>query len=384
MESKDECYQWIEATLSHFRYRSLSKSDKGLIKRYLTTATGYSRAQITRLIKEYLDRGFLKRKQRTNKGFKPKYTKADIRLLAETERLHNGLNGPAIKKICERAYQRGDDRYERLSGISVSHLYNLRQSKTYRAVRQPRNVTRPVKRAIGNRRKPQPEGQPGYIRIDTVHQGDQEKTKGLYHINAVDEVTQFQLVCSVERINEHFLIPVLEELLAIFPFKIQGFHSDNGSEYINYQVAGLLDNLHIKFTKSRSRKSNDNALVESKNGAIIRKILGYAHIPQHHAEIVNEFNKNYLTPYINFHRPCFFPETITDEKGRERKKYKYENMMTPFEKLKSLPDWTQYLKEGTPPHALESKAESMSDNEAAQKLLDARESLFQHIFERKA
>lgn len=59
---------------------------------------------------------------------------SDIRLLAETDRLHNGLNGPAIKKICERAYQRGDHRYERLAGISISHLYNLRQSKTYQTV----------------------------------------------------------------------------------------------------------------------------------------------------------------------------------------------------------------------------------------------------------
>ena len=99
---------------------------------------------------------------------------------------------------------------------------------------------------------------------------------------------------------------------------------------------------------------------------------------------MNEFNKQYLTPYINFHRPCFFPEVITDAKGKERKKYHYENMMTPYEKLKSLPDWEQYLKGGTPPHALESKAESMSDNEAAEQLQFARELLFKTIFERKA
>ena len=186
-------------------------------------ASGYSRAQITRLIKEYLDRGCLKRKQRTVNGFSSRYTKADIRLLAETDRLHNGLNGSAIKKICERAYQRGDHRYERLAGISISHLYNLRQSKTYQTVRQHKNVTRPVNRAIGIRRKPEPNGQPGFIRIDTVHQGDQDK-KGLYHINAVDEVTQFEVVCSVEQINETFLIPVLEELLAAFPLKLQALH----------------------------------------------------------------------------------------------------------------------------------------------------------------
>ena len=262
-ESKDECYQWVEATLRHFKYRALSRPEKGLIKRYLTVGTGYSRAQITRLIHAYQSKGTLKRKQRTINGFKTKYTKADARLLAEIDRLHNDLNGVAIKKLRERAYSRGDGRYERLANISVSHLY----IKTVR-VR--------VKRAIGTRRRPDPQGQPGFIRIDTVHQGDKDKVKGLYHINAVDEVTQYQVVCTVERISETFLIPVLEEMLTSFPFKLQGFHSDNGSEYINYNVAKLLDNLRVKFTKSRSRKTNDNALVECKNGAVIRKILGYA------------------------------------------------------------------------------------------------------------
>ena len=67
--SKDECYRWIEATLGHFRYRHLNKSEKGIIKQYLLMASGYSRAQITQLIKEYFDRGCLKRKQRTVNGF---------------------------------------------------------------------------------------------------------------------------------------------------------------------------------------------------------------------------------------------------------------------------------------------------------------------------
>ncbi len=383
-ESKDECYQWVEATLRHFKYRTLSRPDKGLIKSYLTVATGYSRSQITRLIHACQSKGALRRKQRTTNGFKTKYTKADTRLLAKTDRLHNDLNGVAIKKLCERAYLRGDEHYERLAGISVSHLYNLRQSKTYRNIRTHKDCTRPVKRAIGTRRRPAPEGQPGFIRIDTVHQGDKDKVKGLYHINAVDEVTQFQIVCTVERISEAFLIPVLEEMLAAFPFKLKGFHSDNGSEYINYNVAKLLDNLHIKFTKSRSRKTNDNALAECKNGAIIRKILGYAHIPQKYATEVNEFNRKYLTPYLNYHRPCFFAETVIDKKGKERKKYRYENMMTPYEKFQSLKKSEQYLKKGITFETLQAKADSMSDNESAERLQSARESLFKTIFERKA
>ncbi len=94
--------------------------------------------------------------------------------------------GCAIKKICERAFNRGDQRYERLAGISISHLYNLRQSKTYQAVRSHKAKTRPVKRAIGERRRPEREGQPRFTRIDTVHQGDKDRVKGLYHINATD------------------------------------------------------------------------------------------------------------------------------------------------------------------------------------------------------
>jgi transposase InsO family protein len=80
----------------------------------------------------------------------------------------------------------------------------------------------------------------------------------VYLINAVDEVTQFQCVCAVERISEAYLVPVLEAMMDAFPFVIRGFHSDNGSEYINHQVAKLLEKLRIEQTKSRSRQSNEN------------------------------------------------------------------------------------------------------------------------------
>jgi len=96
--------------------------------------------------------------------------------------------------------------------------------------------------------KPRANGEPGFIRIDTVHQGDQDKQKGVYHINAVDEVTQFEVVCTFEKISEQYLMPVIEQLLDCFPFVIQGFHSDNGSEYINYKVTALLEKLLVEFT----------------------------------------------------------------------------------------------------------------------------------------
>ena len=382
ISSKTECYRWIQGTLVRFRYLTLGKTDRGRIHRYLQQISGYSRAQITRLIKQYQKTGLLQRRQRTVKGFSSKYTREDIRLLAQLDELHGTLSGPATKKLCERACQVFKQvAYQRLAGISVSHLYNLRQSTSYSRQRGIVDKTLPVQNSIGERRKPRPEGRPGYIRVDTVHQGDWDGIKGVYHVNAVDEVTQFEGVASVERISERYLIPVLESLIDSFPFIIKGFHADNGSEYINQRVADLLNKLLIELTKSRSRRTNDNALVESKNGSIVRKHLGYHHIAQKWAPLINEFNQKYLNPYINYHRPSFFPVVTIDAKGKQKKTYPYKAMMTPYEKLKSLRDANQYLKPGLTLKQLNDSALAISDNEAAQQLNEARKQLFKTIHE---
>ena len=377
---KDASYRWIQGELVRFRYLTCTRQDKGVLIRYLMKVSGYSRQQLTRLVAQYRDTGQLKRRQRTVAGFASRYTAEDIRLLAATDERHETPCGPAVKKLCERAYTVfGQQEYQRLATISVSHLYNLRRSTTYTRQRRHFEKTRPKVSSIGERRKPRPDGKPGYIRIDTVHQGDQDRQKGVYHINAVDEVLQWEVVCSVEKISERYLIPALEQMLEAFPFKVLGFHSDNGSEYINSQVAKLLDKLHVEFTKSRSRHSNDNALAESKNAAVVRKQFGYSHIPQRWASQINAFNREHLNPYINFHRPCFFPETRTDAKGKERKIYRYENLMTPYDKLKSLPNAKDYLKPGETFEILDTAAHQISDNQAAEQLQKARQKLFKII-----
>ncbi len=379
---KHQRYQFIQRTLIKFGYITLKKSDKGIVSRYLQKVTGYSRQQLTRLIRQYKDTGSIKWRPCRSNGFTTIYDKKDIKLLVEMDTRHEDICGHAIKKLMERAYKTFEQQeYETLAKISVSHLYNLRHSKGYQKQRRHFTKTQARQVAIGERRKPQPNGKPGYIRIDTVHQGDLDKKKGVYHINAVDEVTQFEVVCSVEQISERYLIPVLTQMLAAFPFVIKGFHSDNGSEYINKHVCKLLEKLHIELTKSRSRHSNDNALAESKNASIVRKQFGYQHIEQKWAPLMNEFNLKYLYPYINYHRPCFFPETTTDEKGKQRKIYLYKNMMTPYEKLKSLPDAKTYLKADFHFEILDEQVMEMTDNACAELLQKERNKLFNLIFE---
>jgi hypothetical protein len=380
---REEAYAFIADTLRGLRYSQLKRPDKGIVRRYLSKVSGFSRQQLTRLIAQFRTQGRLedRRGKPPARPFVRRYTPADSLALAELDALHGTLSGPATKKLCERAFVLfGDTRYQRLARISNGHLYHLRQTALYRRQRVHSTKTRPVKIAIGERRKPRPQGQPGYLRIDSVHQGDLDGIKGLYLINAVDEVTQFQFIAAVERISEHFLLPILEALLLAFPFTLRAFHADNGSEYINHRVAKLLNKLQVEeFTKSRARKTNDNALVESKNGSVVRKHLGYSHIPGRYATQVNDFTLKVLSPYLNFHRPCFFPEEVMNDQGRITKRYRYEHMMTPYEKLKSLPNAEAFLKNGMSFQQLDEIAFQQSDNEAARLLNQARQELFQSI-----
>lgn len=380
LSCKTHRYAWVQKTAARFHYLRLGKAERGVLIRYLMKVTGYSRQQVTRLLRQFRQCGQVQRQPRTGRPFATRYTATDVRLLAQVDQWHGTLSGPATKKLLERAWQVfGDAKYQRLSSLSVSHLYNLRRAHGYVRCRVLKTGTRPVHIPIGQRRKPQPNGLPGYLRIDSVHQGDFDGAKGVYHINAVDEVTQFEIVATVERISEAYLLPALQVLLEDFPFVIRGFHSDNGSEYINGRVAALLGKLLVEFTKSRSRRSNDNALAESKNGAVVRKHWGYAHLPQKYATRLNTFNRQYLNPYLNFHRPCFFPETITDAKGKQRKRYPYRCMMTPYEKLKSLPGVESHLKPGLSLELLDQLATAQTDHQAAQQLQTQRSKLFQSI-----
>jgi transposase InsO family protein len=376
-----ESYAWLARTLKRFDYFKLSKGNRGVVRAYLKKVTGYSRAQLNRLISQYKRKRWIGERRRPRNSFTTLYTREDILLLAETDECHQTLSGTATKKLFERGYNVFKEaRYERLAGISVAHIYNLRKCHLYQNKRRHFTKTQRSMVAIGERRKPHPNGEPGYLRIDTVHQGDQDQVKGVYHINAVDEVTQMEVVCAVERISENYLIPVLEQLIELFPFEIKGIHADNGSEYINQTVVKLLNKLLIELTKSRVRQSNDNALVESKNGSIVRKWLGYCHIPQQHAPKINEFFKRHFISYINYHRPCHYAVIKVDKKtGKQKKAYPYKNMMTPYEKLKSLPNAKQYLKAGVSFAELDIIARKETDLEAAKKVQKAREKLFQII-----
>jgi hypothetical protein len=179
-ESRQPVYHWIEQVLRQQQYAQQGRAARGLLRRYLGKMPGRSRAQVTRLIARYRANGELQPIGYRRHRFAQRYTRADVELLATVDAAHESLSGPATRHILQRAYQQYDQpEYQRLASISVSHLYNLRQQPRYRQRRLNYVKTRPTAVTIGERRRPDPQGQPGYLRVDTVHQGDQPGAKGV-------------------------------------------------------------------------------------------------------------------------------------------------------------------------------------------------------------
>ena len=204
---RQQLYARVEQVLVGQVYAQQGKAARGLVRRYIEKITGLSRALLTRLIACYTASGRVQATVYWRRRFPQLYTRADIELLDSVEKAHETLSGPATRRILEREhllYKRPE--YSRLAAISVAHLYNLRKHSRYRERLTSYTGTRPAAVSIGERRMPEPLGQPGFLRLDTVHQGDQPGggEKGVYHINAVDEVTQWEVAGLTPRISETY------------------------------------------------------------------------------------------------------------------------------------------------------------------------------------
>ena len=376
--SRHDRARWVRDRLLRFQYRSLRRKQQGVLRKFLRIITGYSEAQLSRHIGRYRrgERVFVEQVRNT---FDQLYTREDRELLALIDNETGRMAGTLTAQFCADQFAAGDERFLRLKDVSSATIYRLRKDKRYEALSITIEKTKPVQVPIGERRKPDPEGEPGFIRVDTVHQGDLGTQKGVYHINLVDEVTQWEVIVAVEHISESLLKEVLLIALFLFPFRIQNFHSDNGSEYINYTVAGLLKKLLIRQTKGRPRHSNDNGLVETKNGAIIRKEMGHFHIPGKFAPRINVFYRDHLIPFLNFHRPCHFPHRTILKNGKVIVRYRRKDCRTPYRKLLSLPGWEKYLRRGITAADLERQVTEKAPLHAAQEKNEAKRKLFSII-----
>ena len=371
--SISERYNCIEKIFRQLHYRTLKKKEKRIVLNYLRKITGYKHTQLFRLIDRLEKVGKLLKKNYHR--IKPAriYSTSDIKRLEETDELHLRLSEDATKEILRREYEIfGHLKYRTVSEISHGHITNLRHCPIYKS--SWINHTKARQIPIGMTQPPQNFGKPGSIRIDSVSQKD------VYHINSVDEITQWEIVFCVPQLSERFMIPALEEIFDQYPFIIFNFHSDRGKETINYLVADLLQRLLIKQTKNRSYHSGDNALVETKNGSVIRKNMGWEHINQDLTDEINSYYKSFFNPYLNFHRPCAYPTIEVDKKGKKKKVY--DLYQVPYEALKQITGADKFLKPGITFDKLDQTAYQMSDNEFAGIMREEERKLFEKIRQR--
>ena len=380
--NRQEAYSYIEQVLVKHSYHSLKKPDRGKLRTYLTQVTGFGSAQLTRLIRQHKRSGHIALSVRTQPTFAGKYLPEDVSELARIDETHEDLSGPAMVRILKREYEIfGNKACIRLKDLSASHLYNLRKTNRYQRRHMQFTKTSGAPVSIGERTKPRNDGRPGFLRVDSVHQGDKDGEKGVYHINLVDEVTQWEVVACVQGISEQFMIPALTVAMDLFPFMMLNFHADNGSEYMNRKVADLLQRMLVKLTKSRPYHSGDNGLAETKNGSIIRKALGWLHIPRTPENVasINRWYSAWFVPYLNFHRPCAYRVTSISAKGKQTHKYPKAGYMVPYEKLKSLEKPEQYLKPGLTFELLDFQAYAMSDTQWAEAMQAQKAAMWESI-----
>lgn len=371
-ESIEKKYTFIDEALKKFLYRKLPKKEKKIVIWYLQKVTGYKKERVYQLVAKG-EKGSLKKT--LYQRVKPHriYTAVDIKFLEKTDELHLRLSEDATKEILRREYEVfGKKEYQTISHVSHSHITNLRHTSSYRSFWINHTKARQI--PIGVTKPPENFGRPGSIRIDSVSQKD------VYHINSVDEITQWEIVFCVPQLSESCMIPALNEIFSQYPFRIFNFHSDRGKETINYLVSELLQRLLIKQTKNRSYHSGDNALCETKNGSVIRKNMGWEHINQSMCDPINDYYKMYFNPYLNFHRPCAFPTIQIDQKGKKTKAYNHYEI--PYERLKSLPNAKKFLTPWTTFEALDAIAYSHSDNEFATIMREEERKLFKKIREK--
>jgi len=367
--SLEEKYQFIQKTIKQFSYWKLSRKEKHIVIMYIKKVTGYKKRQLYRLV-NMAEKGKLKKAVYVRTSPTKIYVTKDIKRLEETDELHLRLSEGATKEIMRREFEVfGHQEYQTIARISHSHITNLRHSDMYKS--SWINHTKARQIPIGITKPPENFGKPGSIRVDSVNQKD------VYHINSVDEIDQWEIVFCVPQLSESCMIIALETIFDQYPFVLFNFHSDRGHETINYLVADLLQRLLMKQTKSRSYHSGDNALVETKNGSVIRKNMGWEHIDQSLCDEINVYYKNFFNPYLNYHRPCAYPTIQVDDKGKKKKIYNL--YQTPYDHLKSLPNAQRYLKKGVTLEQLDKIAYSHSDNEFAKMMREEERKLFQKI-----
>jgi hypothetical protein len=187
------------------------------------------------------------------------------------------------------------------------------------------------------------ESRPGFVEADTVaHCGSSVSGSFIYTVNLTDIATGWTEPRAAWGKGKTGVFDALKAIETSLPFKILGFDSDNGNEFLNNFLLSYLTKRKVQFTRSREYRKNDNAHIEQKNWTHIRQYLGYHRFDNPQIlPLLNKLYANQWSLFFNF----FLPSTKLIDKCRDGSRIikKHDLPKTPFHRLLE----SQYIKSST-------------------------------------
>ena len=176
------------------------------------------------------------------------------------------------------------------------------------------------------------DNRPGFLEVDLVaHCGERVDGFFLYTLTAVDIATGWTECSGVWGKGQKRVGTAIHNIRTRMPFSLLGLDSDNGSEFINQNLYTWCQREGITFTRSRSYKKNDNCHVEQKNGALVRRVIGYQRYDS--KEALGMLNRIYslLRLYTNFFQPSM--KLISKHRNGAKVFKTYDDAQTPCYRL---------------------------------------------------
>ncbi len=179
------------------------------------------------------------------------------------------------------------------------------------------------------------EKRPGYVEVDLVaHCGTSVAGDYINTLNMVDIATGWTSQRAVWGKGETNTFKAIREIELTLPFKIKGFDSDNGKEFLNYRLLKYFKHRTepVSYTRSRAYNKNDNSHIEEKNWTVVRQYIGYARLENPiQLDMLNELYRGDLNNFINYFLPSV--KLISKQRQGSKIKKKYDIPKTPFQRL---------------------------------------------------
>jgi transposase InsO family protein len=174
--------------------------------------------------------------------------------------------------------------------------------------------------------------EPGFLEADCVaHCGSVAKGIYLNTLTLTDIATGWTECLALARKTESAVATALSEAVHLLPFAIKGFDSDNGSEFINYEVVGWCVDREVTFTSSRAYKKNDQAHVEEKNGSIVRRYVGYDRYEGEQSLEQMKALYRQVRLFVNYFQPSM--KLLSKQRVGGRITKRYEPAKTPCQRV---------------------------------------------------